>query len=70
MNNLFVNRAEDHLEEALRNIEELSEKLAEQDTTIKSLRKQVTKTDNTPRQRSTKKKCGSVHLKDVPYFLE
>ena len=37
----FVNRAEDHLEETLRNIEELSEKVAEQDTTIKSLRKQV-----------------------------
>lgn len=38
----FVNRAEDHLEETLRNIEELSEKVAEQDSTIKSLRKQVT----------------------------
>ena len=42
MHHYFVDRTEDHLEEALRNIEELSEKVAEQDTTIKSLRKQVT----------------------------
>ena len=38
---LFLNRAEDHLEESLRNVEELSDKLAELETTIKSLRKQV-----------------------------
>lgn len=38
---LFLNRAEDRLEESLRNVEELSDKLAELETTIKSLRKQV-----------------------------
>ena len=37
----FFDRAEDHLEESLRNVEELSDKLAELETTIKSLRKQV-----------------------------
>jgi len=37
----LVYRAEDQLEEALRNVEELSERLEEQDSTIKSLRKQV-----------------------------
>ena len=40
--NLFcLNRTEDHLEEALRNVEELSERIAEQESTIKSLTKQV-----------------------------
>ena len=35
------NRTEDHLEEALRNVEEMSERIAEQDSTIQTLRKEV-----------------------------
>lgn len=63
-------RTEDHLEEALRNVEEMSERIAEQDSTIQTLRKEQNERDRNWKESNSKSQREREQLLEKEALLQ
>ncbi|XP_074615287.1 uncharacterized protein LOC141858821 [Acropora palmata] len=63
-------RTEDHLEEALRNVEEMSERIAEQDSTIQTLRKEQNERDRNSKESNSKSQREREQLLEKEALLQ